>query len=136
MEQEKYKEKFNRSNNFLKLLGARLVELENGYAKVELITDERHMNVNGTVHGGIMLALADTAAGAASKSCGRSSVTLEGKMNFLHPACVNGECLQAIARVIHGGRRTGVFECRIQNNQGRLLAVGLYTMFMLEQDLM
>ena len=100
---------------------------------MELVSQEKHQNVNGTVHGGILFSLADTAVGAASKSGGCASVTLEGKLNMIRPASVDGERLTAMARELHGGRRTGVYECRILGGSGKLVAEGLYTMFMLDQ---
>ena len=133
MDLEAYRKTFNRTSNFLKLIGAELTVLREGYAEVELVSQEKHQNVNGTVHGGILFSLADTAVGAASNSGGRASVTLEGKLNMIRPASVDGERLTAMARELHGGRRTGVYECRILGGSGKLVAEGLYTMFMLDQ---
>lgn len=133
MDLEAYRKTFNKTSNFLQLIGAELTVLREGYAQVELVSQEKHRNVNGTVHGGILFSLADTAVGAASKSGGRASVTLEGKLNMIRPASVEGERLTAVAKELHGGRRTGVYECRILGGGGKLVAEGLYTMFMLDQ---
>lgn len=135
MDLEAYRKTFNETSSFLQLIGAELTVLREGYAEVELISDGKHRNVNGTVHGGILFSMADTAVGAASKSGGRASVTLEGKLNMIRPASIEGERLTAVARELHGGRRTGVYECRILGSGGKLVAEGLYTMFMLDQEL-
>ena len=52
---------------------------------------------------------------------------------MIRPASVEGERLTAVAKELHGGRRTGVYECRILGGGGKLVAEGLYTMFMLDE---
>lgn len=131
MNREGYKETFNHTSNFINLIGARLTVLEEDCAEVELVTNQVHMNVNNTVHGGVLFSLADTAVGAASKSHGRASVTLEGKLNFLRPVSGTGKVLKAVAHPYHTGKRTGVFECKIFDEKGCLVAAALYTMYML-----
>ena len=85
MDLEKYRDRFNRENEFLKLIGAEVTVLREGYAEVEMETAPKLANVNKTVHGGVIFSLADTAVGIASKSYGFGSVTLEGKINYLRP---------------------------------------------------
>lgn len=135
MDYERYKEYFNEKSNYLKTTGIRVTVLREGYAEAEMITDERHRNIHGTVHGGAFFSLADTVVGAASRSYGRLSVTLEGKLNFLSPVAIDGTPLKAVAKACHAGNRTGVYDCRITTADGTLAAQGLYTMFMLDKPL-
>ncbi|WP_314723489.1 PaaI family thioesterase [Enterocloster bolteae] len=130
-----YRVLFNETNNFIRYLGAELTMLEEGYAQVEMVTREEHRNMNDSVHGGVLMALADTAAGAASKTYGYASVTLEGKMNFLRPVPINGKPVRVTAKAVHAGRRTGVYECNIYDSDNQLAAMAVYTMFMMEEPL-
>lgn len=135
MDLENYRIQFNKANTFLKYLGAELTILEEGYAQIEMATKEEHRNTNDSVHGGVLMALADSAAGAASKSFGYASVTLEGKMNFLRPVQVNGKTIRVTAKALHAGKKTGVYECNIYDSDNKLAAAAVYTMFMLDKAL-
>lgn len=132
MDLEIFREHYNKSSHFLNLLGAEIKVIREGYAEVGLQTEEKHRNLGGMVHGGVPFALADIAAGAASKSNGRGSVTLEGKLNFLRPIPV-GTYLKAVGQPYHDGSRTGIYECKIFNSKNELLAVGIYSMFMFDK---
>lgn len=135
MDHEQYRKYFSENSNYLKTIGAEVTVLQEGYAEAEIITDERHRNIHGTVHGGVFLSLADTVVGAASRSFGRSSVSLEGKLNFLRPVPIDGTPLKATAKALHAGNRTGVYDCQIYTSGGVLAATGIFTMFMLDKAL-
>src|SRR6185436_17967742 len=87
------------------LIGLRLVDIEPGRARFELDADHRHHNPMGTLHGGILCDIADSAMGMAYASTlgeGESFTTLELKINFLKPVW-NGR-LQAVGTVVKRGR--------------------------------
>ena len=73
---DELKKRLNSSSQYLQSNDMQVVEVKEGYAKVEMIIDEQILNVHGFVHGGALYSLADTAAGAASFTSGRDSVTL------------------------------------------------------------
>jgi uncharacterized protein (TIGR00369 family) len=80
------------------------------------------------VHGGILAALADTAAAIAAFSAvpkGTEIVTVELKINYLEP--VPGGRIKADARVLRAGRNFVVAECEIFNESGSLAAKALLT---------
>jgi 1,4-dihydroxy-2-naphthoyl-CoA hydrolase len=88
--------------------------------------------VGGSIHGGTLMAFADTigAAGtAASLEEGRRTATLESKTNFIAP-CRSG-AVRAEARPIHKGKRTHVWETRITDEAGKLLSVTTQTQMIL-----
>ena len=64
-------------------LGAKLVEWDGGRAVFRLAPDPRHLNFLGSVHGGALFSLADSALGVASNSWGRVSVALTVEIQFL-----------------------------------------------------
>ena len=63
---DELKKRLNSSSQYLQSNDMQVVEVKEGYAKVEMIIDEQILNVHGFVHGGALYSLADTAAGAAS----------------------------------------------------------------------
>lgn len=135
MDLEAYKKHFNENNTFLKIAGGELTKLEKGYAEVTMVTSPSVKNVAESVHGGALYTIADAAVGAASKSFGKMTVTLEGKLNYIRPARINGKAIRAIAKTVHIGRTTGVFSCDLVNEEEKILATGLFTMFILDQDI-
>jgi uncharacterized protein (TIGR00369 family) len=105
------------------LIGFTLTSIEPGRAVIELVADERHANPMGTVHGGILCDIADAAMGmayAAGLAEGESFTTVELKINFLRPVWEGR--LIATGHVVHGGRTTGLVECDVHDDRGRLIA--------------
>ena len=130
MDLESYRNRFNEYSAFLRFIGAQIMVLKEGYAEAELTVKPELLNMAGIVHGGVIFSLGDSTVGAASKSYGHGSVTLEGKMNYIHPISGVGSKVKAVAQSIHAGRQTGVYECRVYDGEGNLAAIGQYTMFM------
>jgi len=86
------------------------------------------------LHGGAFMAFADTlgAIGAAlNLRGGARTTTLESKTNFLGSARV-GETIIAESTPLHVGRRSSVWQTRITNAEGKLLAVVTQTQMTLE----
>jgi uncharacterized protein (TIGR00369 family) len=94
--------------------------------KAELLT------ATGTVHGGTLMAFADTigAAGTvANLQPGQSTATLESKTNFF-AACKSGT-IRAEATPLHRGKRTHVWQTRITDEAGKLLSLTTQTQMIL-----
>jgi len=105
------------------LIGLRLVAIEPGRARFELDADHRHHNPMGTLHGGILCDIADSAMGMAYASTlgeGESFTTLELKINFLRP--VRSARLIAEGTIVQQGRTAGMAECSVTDENGRLIA--------------
>ncbi len=113
-------------------LGIEFVEVTPERVVARLKVSEKLMTVGGTVHGGTLMAFADTigAAGtAANLAEGQRTATLESKTNFI-AGCRAGT-IQAEAKPIHKGRRTHVWETRITDEAGKLLSVTTQTQMIL-----
>ena len=113
-------------------LGIEFVEITPDRVVARLQVDERLMTVTGTIHGGTLMAFADTigAAGTvANLADGQRTATLESKTNFI-AGCKSGT-VQAEARPIHKGKRTHVWETRITDEAGKLLSVTTQTQMIL-----
>lgn len=129
---EELKQRLNSSSQYLQGNDMQIVEVGEGYAKVEMVINEQILNVHGFVHGGALFSLADTAAGAASFTTGRASVTLTGSINYMKPG--TGGKLVGIGQKISAGRTTGVYEAFIFNDKDELLSRATFTMFFLDQN--
>jgi uncharacterized protein (TIGR00369 family) len=117
-----------RQSNTGRLFGFVLEAAEPGRAVVRMPVRARHRQMHGVVHGGILAALADTAAGIACYMMlprGTRLSTIEMKINYLEPV-VEGS-LSAEARVLRKGRRTAVVACDIRDHRTRLVATSLLT---------
>jgi uncharacterized protein (TIGR00369 family) len=96
-----------------------------------IITEPRHANPNGTLHGGVILKLADECGAiAALRHAGKGQITTAAidAMTFLEPVYV-GERVELWAEVTYVGRtsietRIEVFAERIENALRRKVAVG------------
>jgi len=110
------------------LVGFRMVSFADGKSRFEMDAGRRHHNPMGTVHGGILCTLADSAMGMAFASTlgeGETFTTLEIKVNYIRP--VFEEKLFAIAKVVHRGRTVGLVECDITAEDGKLVARAVST---------
>ena len=123
----------NSTNYFMLDVGAHLDRLEPGHAEVSLVTENRHKNLNGMMHGGALLTLIDSAAGAASRSFGGTRVPLACKTNFIKGVKVEGQKVTAVADVIHNGRTIKVLDVKIYNRDV-LSCTASVTMFATSQE--
>jgi 1,4-dihydroxy-2-naphthoyl-CoA hydrolase len=113
-------------------LGIEFVEITPDRVVARLTVSEKLMTLTGTVHGGTLMAFADTigAAGTVANLVeGQSTATLESKTNFIG-GC-RGGTIQAEAKAIHKGKRTHVWETRITDEAGKLLSVTTQTQMIL-----
>jgi len=104
--------------SFLKM---KLVELSPGYSKITMKVMPEHLNFNGMVFGGIVMAVADQAFAYATNSLVSPSIATQFNIHLISGAAVGDE-LTAECRVIKSGRRIGVSEMTVTNQAGKLIA--------------
>jgi acyl-CoA thioesterase len=104
--------------SFLKM---KLTELTPGYAKVTMKLGPEHLNFNGMVFGGIVMAIADQAFAYATNSLISPSIATQFNIHLISGAGIGDE-LTAECRVIKSGRRIGVSEMTVTNQDGKLIA--------------
>ncbi|QCW49902.1 PaaI family thioesterase [Nocardioides dongxiaopingii] len=101
-------------------------ELERGAVAVHLDVDPaRHYNPIGTVHGGVLSTLLDTAAGCSVHSTlavGEAYTSLDLTVKFLRPVTGASGRLRCTGRVIQRGRRTALAEAQLFDGAGKLVA--------------
>jgi uncharacterized protein (TIGR00369 family) len=113
-------------------LGIEFVEVTPDRVLARLKVSEKLMTVGGTIHGGTLMAFADSVGAAgtvANLAEGQRTATLESKTNFI-AGCRSGT-VQAEAKPIHKGKRTHVWETRITDEAGKLLSVTTQTQMIL-----
>ena len=113
-------------------LGIEVASALDGEASLEMPTRAEMGNRAQVVHGGFIALLADSAMGRAMSTLlpeGERQYSFDLKMSFISTGRI-GERLRAVATVVHRGRRTGVAECRVEGEDGRLVATATAT-FML-----
>ncbi|HUT68777.1 MAG TPA: PaaI family thioesterase [Dehalococcoidales bacterium] len=99
----------------------RLVELSPGYAKVAMKLRPDYMNFNGMVFGGIVMSIADQAFAYATNSLVSPSIATQFNIHLIAGASPGDELI-AECRVIKSGRRIGVSEMTVTNQEGKLIA--------------
>jgi len=104
-----------------KSLKMKLVELKPGYAKITMKLVPEHLNFNGMVFGGVVMAIADQAFAYASNSLVMPSIATQFNIHLIAGASVGDE-LTAEGRVLKSGRRIGVTEMTVTNQTGKLIA--------------
>ena len=110
------------SSTFARLLDMKIVKAERGYALATVaISEEKHLNFDGGTHGAVIFALADHACGLCGNSLGRKAVLVHSSINFFaNPA--PGSVMEAEARVVHAGEKTGSLNIEVKGTNGKLLA--------------
>jgi 1,4-dihydroxy-2-naphthoyl-CoA hydrolase len=106
------------------LLGLTIVRAEKDVVVAELIVRPEICTLGETIHGGAIMAFADTVGAVGTVMNlreGQGTTTIESKTNFFAGAKV-GTVLTAESVPLHRGRRTQVWETRITNPDGRLIA--------------
>ena len=87
-----------------------------------------------TIHGGAIMALADSVGAAATvinlPEDAKGTTTLESKTNFIGPA-KEGTTVIATTTPVHRGRRTQVWQTRLETEEGKLVAIVTQTQMVL-----
>ena len=110
-------------------LGIELVEAGDDYLKGRLRVDERTSAPGGMLHGGATLALAETLASWAATACiddSKKMITgVESNANHLRGAATG--FVTGVAKPLHLGRSSQVWEVRVSDSQDRLVSVARLT---------
>ena len=119
---------------FADLMGVTILEATKTRVVGSLTVREELTTGGHILHGGAYMAFADSlgaVAGHLNLPAGARTTTLESKTNFLGSAKA-GETITGEATPLHVGRRSSVWQTRITNAEGRLLAMVTQTQLTLE----
>ena len=106
-------------------IGATLEDVERGQVIFSLRADELHENPMGTMHGGVIATLVDTAMGCAvssTLSADEGFTTLELKTNYLRAITKDTGYITAVGRVAHSGSKIALAEAHVYDADGTLCA--------------
>ncbi len=119
---------------FAKLIGVELVEAKPDKVIAELLAREDLCTTNSILHGGALMAFADTVGAVATVlnlPPGAGTTTIESKTNFV-AAVKAGETARAECSPVHIGRTTMIWQTRILRPGGKLAAVVTQTQLVLQ----
>lgn len=108
---------------FARALNLKLVEIDEGTSAVEMVFDPVSMgNIFNMAHGGVIFALIDEAFETACNAYGTVAVALNMNITYI-ASPTPGSRLRAEAKEISRTRKTGAYEIKVNDQDGKLLAV-------------
>jgi 1,4-dihydroxy-2-naphthoyl-CoA hydrolase len=114
------------------VLGIEIVEASPERVVAQLAIRDELRTVGGALHGGTLMAFADTIGAVATVlnlPAGAGTTTLESKTNFF--AAGRSGTVRAETTPLHRGKRTMVWQTRISDESGRMLSLTIQTQMVL-----
>jgi acyl-CoA thioesterase len=106
---------------FAKKFGLRLIDLQEGYSRVEMRFTPDMENIMGMAHGGALFALIDEAFETASNSHGTIAVALNMNITYLSSPAA-GSLLTAEAQEVNKTQRTATYDIKVKGEGDNLIA--------------
>ncbi len=119
---------------FAQKFGLKLVGLDEGYSRVEMIFTPDMENIFGLAHGGALFALIDEAFETASNSHGTSAVALNMNINYVSTPAA-GSRLTAEAKELNRTRKTANYDIRVFDAEKRIIAFCQALVYRMEKPL-
>ncbi len=120
--------KMMRDDLFSQWLGIKVLDVKEGYSKIQITLRNEMINGFGIIHGGIPFSLADSAFAFACNNLNNLSVALDTSITFTK-ATKPGDTLIAEAKELHNGRSTGLYLITITNQHQEQVALFKGTCF-------
>ena len=117
------------------LMRMMLTDADVGTATFTCEPDESHYNPIGTVHGGLVCTLLDSAVGCAVQTTlpqGKGYTSVEIKVNYLRPVHAHTGTLTCVGTVTKPGSRVAFAEGSVTDSEGRLLATASSTLLVFD----
>src|ERR1700742_59907 len=119
---------------FAELKGVTFVEAEKDRVVARMLVRPDLCTVNHSIHGGAVMAFADSVGAAGTiinlPDDAKGTTTIESKTNFIGGA-KEGTIVIATATPVHRGRRTQVWQTRLETEEGKLVAIVTQTQMVL-----
>ena len=118
---------------FYRFMGFRLTKLGRGRSEIRMEVGRGLTQQSGFAHGGVSASLIDSAVGLALCTMidlGSAITTINLQVSFLAPAKPGS--VTARGRIVHKGKRTGVGDCQVSDEGGKLVSKGTATYLILE----
>ncbi len=120
-------------NTIVEWLGIQITEVGDDFLSGTMPADSRTFQPYGVVHGGANVVLAETLGSVAGAHVIDMSTTkcLGQDVNATHLRPVSSGLVLGIAKPIHLGRRSHVWEIRLTNEAGKLTCISKLTLAIL-----
>jgi len=117
-------------------LGIEFLEVGDDTIKARMPVDHRTTQPYGFLHGGASAALAETLGSVAAHLCvdGDRKMVVGLEINANHIRPVTGGFVYGIAKPIHIGASTQVWEIRICNERDKLVCISRLTLAVLDKE--
>ncbi|MGL6062465.1 MAG: PaaI family thioesterase [Bradyrhizobium sp.] len=119
---------------FAELKGIKFTEAEKDRVVARMVVRPDLCTLYHTIHGGAVMAFADSVGAAATvinlPEDAKGTTTIESKTNFIG-AAKEGSTVVATATPVHRGRRTQVWQTRLETEDGKLVAIVTQTQMVL-----
>jgi 1,4-dihydroxy-2-naphthoyl-CoA hydrolase len=113
-------------------LGIEFTEIGDEHMTARMPVDKRTHQTMGLVHGGATAALAETVGSVAANCCIDSTKTAVGlDLNINHIRGVRSGYVAAVAKPLHLGKTTQVWDIRIYNEAKQLISAARLTIAVL-----
>jgi acyl-CoA thioesterase len=113
---------------FSQWMDVKVLDIKEGYSKIQMTIRKEMVNGFGIVHGGLPFSLADSAFAFACNNRNNLSVALDVTITFTKAVNV-GDTLTAEAKEVHNGRSTGVYLITVVNQKSEQVALFKGTCF-------
>lgn len=134
MDYEKLLKVRNEQNAFGNMVGVKIVEIREGYARTELEAVPDLMNPVGSLHGGCLFTMADITGGSAAVSHGEQVTTVDADIRYLR-AGIGVRRLVCEAEEIKKGKNLFVYRVDVRDEKGTLLTAGTFTYMSLHKKI-
>ncbi len=107
-------------HGFIEANNYEVLKVEENYCEMLGTITDTSTNHFKAAHGGYIFGLADTAAGIAAMTDGRTAVTVSSNIDYLKPATT--KTIKAIATCTKNGKTISFFEVKIYDEEDNLIA--------------
>ena len=130
---EKIVDTMYQNDAFSQWLGIEVVDIKDGYCKINMTVRKEMLNGFQIAHGGIAYSLADSALAFASNSHGRKSLSVETSIS--HTVSVKeGDSLIAVSNEISLSPKIGIYLISIKNQNEQEVALFKGTVYRTSKD--
>jgi len=120
-------ERLKNDNGYINANNYKILKVEENYCEMEGIITDTSKNPFGSVHGGYIFGLADTAAGIAAMTDNRTALTINSSIDYFKIG--NGNKLIAKAKSLKTGKNISVIDVSVFDEDNNLIAKTSITYF-------
>ena len=128
MDSQKLLKAMTDHDKFSEWLGLEVLEVREGYAKLQAVIRPEMMNGVGSVHGGVTFSMADSAFAFSCNMYNNISVALDVHISFTK-AGREGDIFTIESQEVSSTKRTGIYDIKVTNQHNELIALFKGTCF-------